>query len=250
MSEKEGKSRGGIAGIMAALFGMSAGKVLGMALFIPAGFGLFSHFALKKIDKKLKGQDSSFGGLGTTYPESVPYKGLLALELGHVMWGILGVAIYLSGALKTAEVQLDSGAFIEQGGYLALVVFFILKPNWCSILLLAAYHCAAIYGISQSFETLSSFPRSTREALELSAVSHGLLHGLAIFGLTWFSFALISKGRSPLLWLKCLMKKRVEIAGSRGDTRDRLKELQSLLDNGLINESDFEKKKTEILSDL
>jgi hypothetical protein len=123
MSETEQKSRGGIVGLIAALFGISAGKVLGMALFIPAAFGLFSQFVLKKIDKRLKDKGSSFGGLGSTYPECVPYKGLLALELVHVMWGILGVVIYLSGALKTAEVQLDSGSFIEQGGYLALVVF-------------------------------------------------------------------------------------------------------------------------------
>jgi hypothetical protein len=77
-----------------------------------------------------------------------------------------------------------------------------------------------------------------------------MLHSFAIFGLAWFSFALISKGRSPLLWLKCLLKKKPEIAGSRSNTGDRLKELQSLLDSSLINESDFKKKKAEILSDF
>ena len=250
MSEKKESSLVNNAGAAAGLIGIALSKELGIVLLIPIAFSFLSFFILKYIDKKLKAKNISFGGLGTTYPESIPYKGLLALELGHVLWGVLGISIYLSGTFKTG-FEFDNATFIEAATFIILVIFFIIKPNWLSILLLVAYHCYAIININNSFDNLSDFPSAIRETLERGYATHIIFHGMALFGFGWLSYALLSKGRTFSVLVKSHFgRKRIKSNITLDGTQERLTKLQELYNSGLINEFDFESKKTEILRDL
>lgn len=50
MNQTQRSSRVSMVGLIAVLFGVSAGKVLGIALFISSPLGLFSQFLRKKIN--------------------------------------------------------------------------------------------------------------------------------------------------------------------------------------------------------
>jgi len=255
--EEDGNPGGNISAYgVGAIFCVVFTYALGVTFAIPAASALFAFFLLKYADKKLKAKGASFGGLGTTYPGNTPYKGLLALEFGHFLWAVSGIFLYLSVASTSTEIQLNASTFIELGGFLAMVVFFLVKPNWLSILLLFAYHCYAIYGtalaaLDLNESGLSGFSRATQDTLERAYTTHTLFHGMALFGLAWLSYALLTKDRSIVAILKSVVAKLTpEAASGKADTHERLTKLRELHGSGLISESDFEKKKAEILNDL
>ncbi len=178
-----------------AVVGISLSKILGITLFIPAVLGFLSFFVIVKIDQRLRARNKFFGGLGVIFVEDFPFKGILAVELGHVLWGALGVSLYLSGFLDSSEIQISTYALIEAGIFLTLVIFYLIRPGWLSILFLIAYHCAAIYELNAAMNNLHEFSRPARDALERGYITHALFHGIALFGLVWFLCLLFAKER-------------------------------------------------------
>jgi hypothetical protein len=248
MADEKRVSGGDAAGISAALIGAGISKVLGMALLIPTVFGFLSFFVLRYVDKVLRKRNKAFGALGTRYPENFPVRELFAVEFGHLLWGVVGVCIFLSGAVKT-DYELDASNFAEAAIFLALVLFLFAKPNWLGIALLASYHCAAIVSISRQLESLSG-NYAIRAPLEKGFLTHILFHGLAIFMLAWLSYALLSKGRTLSDTVKSFIRRQTAFPAPAADAHTRLTRLQELRNGGLISEADFERKKAEVLRDL
>ncbi len=106
MEEEKKKTRRAkdVVAIFVGMVAFSASQVLGTVLVIPTILGFLSLFILVRIDKRLKARNKAFGGLGVTFAEDVPFKGLLSIELGHALWGLLGIGIYFSGAVNLAEI--------------------------------------------------------------------------------------------------------------------------------------------------
>jgi hypothetical protein len=196
IEKKKGNSTNNTAGIIGAVLGIGLSRALGMAVFIPAALVFLSLFVLTKVEDTLKKRGKVFGGLGGAFSEIGTYKGLLALELGHGLWGVLGTLIYISGGLSSSEFEIDISNVIEIIIFWALVVFLFFRPGWVSVVLLVLYHGAAIYGINGALDDMSGLSISAKDALERAYVTHGLLHSVALFGLFWLSYALWIKGRS------------------------------------------------------
>jgi len=251
MSEMEKISLATVLRWIGVLIAFSLFKVLGISLFIPTVFFLLSFAALRYTDKKLKAKGGAFGGLGTAYQENVPYKGLLSLELGQLLWFVLGIGTLLAGVPIGTELEFDSSKLIVISVFFTLVIFFLVKPNWLSVILLVAYHCYDFFDIYKSFDSLSYFSFATRKIAEQLYITKGLLDLLALSGLVWFSYALFVSDRTPSAWLKSFFSKQhTESINSKNDIHERIAKLQGLRNSGLISEYDYETKKNEILRDL